>query len=66
MASFLPRAWKALTPVRPLGPEDGPKCLVIPGFLASDRSTAELRAAFADAGWRVEGWDGGLNTGAKA
>jgi pimeloyl-ACP methyl ester carboxylesterase len=40
--------------------------MVIPGFLASDRSTAQLRQAFADAGWRVEGWDGGLNTGAKA
>jgi hypothetical protein len=66
VAAFLPRAWKGLAPVRPLGPQDGPKCMVIPGFLASDRSTAELRQAFADAGWRVEGWDAGLNTGAKA
>jgi len=66
VAAFLPRAWKALAPVRPLGPPEGPKCMVIPGFLASDRSTAQLRQAFADAGWRVEGWNGGLNTGAKA
>lgn len=63
---MLPRLWKALAPVTPLGPPDGPKCLVIPGFLAHDRSTAELRRAFADAGWRVEGWAGGINTGAKA
>ena len=66
VATFVPRAWKGLAPVQPLGPEGGPKCLVIPGFLASDRSTAELRQAFADAGWRTEGWDQGLNTGAKA
>jgi hypothetical protein len=66
VAAFLPRAWKALAPVRPLGPPTGPKCLVIPGFLASDRSTAELRQAFARAGWRTEGWNLGLNTGAKA
>jgi pimeloyl-ACP methyl ester carboxylesterase len=50
----------------PLGPIDGPKCLVIPGFLASDRSTAELRQAFAESGWRTEGWDAGINTGVKA
>lgn len=62
----MPRAWKALLPVVPLGPPDGPKCLVLPGFLASDRSTAALRQAFAAAGWRVEGWAQGLNTGAKA
>jgi len=65
VAAFLPRAWKGLAPVTPLGPEGGPKCLVIPGFLASDRSTTALRQAFADAGWRVEGWDQGLNTGAS-
>ena len=40
MAAMLPRAWKAFLPIRPLGPADGPKCLVLPGFLASDRSTA--------------------------
>lgn len=66
MAALLPRAWKAMLPVRPLGPAGGPKCLVLPGFLASDRSTAALRSAFAAAGWRTEGWNLGLNTGAKA
>jgi hypothetical protein len=66
VAALLPRAWKALLPVRPLGPPEGPKCLVIPGFLAGDRSTAALRSAFAAAGWRTEGWNQGLNTGARA
>ncbi len=58
-------AWKWALPVTPLGPIDGPKCLVLPGLLASDRSTLTLRSAFAAAGWRVEGWNQGLNTGAK-
>lgn len=66
IAAFLPRAWKALAPVVPLGSVDGPKCLVLPGFLASDRSTAQLRQSLALAGWRTEGWNLGLNTGAKA
>lgn len=66
MAAFMPRAWKALLPVTPLGLPGGPKCLVLPGFLASDRSTAALRQAFAAAGWRTEGWNLGLNIGAKA
>lgn len=59
-------AWKLALPVTPLGPAPGPKCLILPGFLASDRSTVTLRQAFAAAGWRVEGWAQGLNTGAKA
>ena len=58
--------WKLVLPVTPLGPIDGPKCLVVPGFLASDRTTLELRRAFADAGWRTIGWGMGLNRGAKA
>ncbi|WP_114227645.1 MULTISPECIES: alpha/beta hydrolase [Sphingomonas] len=66
IAAFVPRAWKAFLPVGPLGPAGGPKCLVLPGFLASDRSTAALRQAFADAGWRTAGWELGLNSGAKA
>lgn len=48
------------------GPEDGPRCLVIPGFLATDRTAMELRRAFAEAGWRTWGWAKGLNRGAKA
>lgn len=40
--------------------------LVIPGFIANDRTTMELRRAFADAGWRAYPWNGGWNLGVKA
>jgi len=50
----------------PRGPEDGPPALVIPGFLANDRTTMELRRAMAEAGWRVHGWGFGWNLGARA
>ncbi len=49
-----------------LGPEDGPTALVIPGWVASDRTTLALRSALAEAGWRVHGWDMGFNWGARA
>lgn len=39
--------------------------LVIPGWVASDRTTRGLRQAFAEAGWRVHGWDMGFNRGAR-
>jgi pimeloyl-ACP methyl ester carboxylesterase len=51
---------------RPLGSEDGPPALVIPGWAASDRTTLALRRALADAGWRVHGWEMGWNRGARA
>ncbi|MCL6730802.1 alpha/beta hydrolase family protein [Sphingomonas hankyongi] len=54
-----------LGPVGPRGPEDGPPALVIPGFLATDRTTMDLRRALARAGWRAHPWLLGLNTGAK-
>ena len=50
----------------PRGPEDGPPALVLPGFLASDRTTMDIRRALARAGWRVYPWNLGLNLGAKA
>ena len=50
----------------PLGPADGPPALVIPGFLATDRTTMALRKALAEAGWRVHGWELGWNLGVKA
>lgn len=50
----------------PLGPEGGPPALVIPGFLASDRTTEPLRSALASAGWRVHGWEMGWNLGVRA
>lgn len=40
--------------------------LVIPGFLAHDRTTNALRKALAEAGWRVHGWELGMNWGARA
>ncbi|MEO8455301.1 MAG: alpha/beta hydrolase [Sphingomicrobium sp.] len=39
--------------------------MVIPGFIAHDRTTAALRGALADAGWRVHGWEMGVNRGAR-
>ena len=39
--------------------------LVIPGFLATDRTTMELRRALARAGWRAHPWLLGINSGAK-
>ncbi len=66
MAALLPRMWKSFGHLGPRGPRNGPRCLVIPGFLAHDRTTAALRQAFGEAGWRTYGWANGLNTGAKA
>jgi pimeloyl-ACP methyl ester carboxylesterase len=48
-----------------MGPEDGPPVLVIPGFLATDRTTLPLRSALAHAGWRVHGWGMGWNKGVR-
>jgi pimeloyl-ACP methyl ester carboxylesterase len=46
------------------GPKDGPPALVIPGFVANDRTTMELRRALAEGGWRVHPWGMGWNLGA--
>jgi hypothetical protein len=62
----LPRMLSGLGPLGPRGPQDGPPVLVIPGFLATDRTTMELRRALARAGWRAHPWLLGVNTGAKA
>ncbi len=62
----LPRMLAGLGPLGPRGPEDGPPVLVIPGFLATDRTTMELRRALARAGWRSYPWMLGMNGGAKA
>jgi len=50
----------------PRGPSDGPPALVIPGFVASDHTTLELRKALAEGGWRVHGWGLGWNFGVRA
>jgi pimeloyl-ACP methyl ester carboxylesterase len=59
------RLWHGFGPRGAIGPADGPPVLVIPGFLASDRTTLALRKALARAGWRVFPWGMGLNTGVK-
>ena len=63
---LLARMWRGLGHLGPRGPENGPPALVIPGFLASDRTDMELRRALAEGGWRVHGWGYGFNTGVKA
>lgn len=65
MAWHLPRVLAGLGPLGPRGPEDGPPALVLPGFLASDRTTMDMRRALARASWRVHPWGLGLNRGAK-
>ena len=65
-AWLLPRMWRVFGSTKSLGPEDGPPALVIPGFVAHDRTTEPLRRALADEGWRVHGWDMGLNLGVRA
>ena len=59
------RLWHGFGPRGTIGPENGPHVLVIPGFLATDRTTLALRKALAEAGWRVHPWGMGLNTGVK-
>ena len=65
-AWLVPRVWRVFGSTKALGPEDGPPALVIPGFVAHDRTTEPLRRALADEGWRVHGWDMGLNLGVRA
>ncbi|HUG45232.1 MAG TPA: alpha/beta fold hydrolase [Sphingomicrobium sp.] len=48
------------------GPRDGPPAMVIPGFLAHDFHTTQLRRALAEAGFRVHPWRQGWNMGARA
>jgi alpha/beta hydrolase fold len=64
--SLLFRFWHGFGHLRPRGPIYGPPVLVIPGFIANDRTTLALRRAFAGAGWRVHGWEMGWNWGARA
>ncbi len=63
---LLARAARGFGDLGPRGPKDGPPALVIPGFVANDRTTMELRRALAEAGWRVHGWGLGWNLGVQA
>ena len=65
VAWHMPRLLSGLGSLGPRGPEDGPPAMVIPGFLANDRTTMELRRALARVGWRAHPWLLGTNRGAK-
>ena len=62
---LLPRALHGFGHLGPRGPEDGEPALVIPGFIANDRTTMELRRALAEGGFRVHPWQHGWNLGAR-
>jgi len=59
------RFYKSFGKLGPRGPADGPKLMVVPGFVANDRTTLGLQRALAAAGYRVTGWGMGLNRGAR-
>ncbi len=61
VAALLPRVYRSFGRLGERGPKHGPKLMVIPGFLATDRTTLGLQRALADAGFRVRGWGLGLN-----
>ncbi|WP_260483155.1 alpha/beta hydrolase [Sphingomicrobium flavum] len=63
-ASVFARIHRSFGHLGPRGPEDGAPAMVIPGFVATDRTTMQLRRAMAEAGWRVHPWGLGLNKGA--
>jgi pimeloyl-ACP methyl ester carboxylesterase len=65
-ASLFARFWHGFGHLRPRGPLGGSPALVIPGWMASDRTTLALRRALAQGGWRVHGWELGWNWGARA
>ena len=63
---LLSRAWHGIGHLDARGPEGGPPALVIPGFIANDRTTMAFRRALAEAGWRTHPWGHGWNLGATA
>lgn len=64
--ALLARFYRAFGHLGERGPADGPRLMIVPGFLASDRTTLGLQRALADAGYRVTGWGFGLNKGVRA
>ena len=65
VAALASRFWRGFGHKGPRGPGDGPPAMVIPGFIANDRTTTELRRALAEAGFRVHPWRQGINLGAR-
>jgi len=63
VAALASRMYRAFGVLGERGPADGPKVMVIPGFLAADRTTLGLQRALGEAGFRVTGWGLGLNRG---
>ena len=64
--ALVPRLYRGLGRLGERGPSDGTPLMVIPGFLAGDRTTLGLQRALAEAGYRVAGWGLGINRGARA
>ena len=64
--ALLARLYRSFGRLGERGPEDGPRLMVIPGFVANDRTTLGLQRALAGAGYRVTGWGMGMNLGVKA
>ena len=64
-AALVSRFYRAFGSLDERGPAEGPRLLVIPGFMATDRTTLGLQRALAGAGYRVAGWGLGLNTGVR-
>lgn len=65
MVSLSARFYRTFGRIGERGPTDGPPLMVLPGFVANDRTTLGLQRAFADAGYRVTGWGQGLNRGVQ-
>jgi alpha-beta hydrolase superfamily lysophospholipase len=57
-------SFAAAVPVAPVNA--GGDVVVVPGFMASDRTTARLRKSLNIAGYQAHGWGLGRNYGAKA
>lgn len=64
--ALLPRLYRGFGRLGERGPSHGPKLMVVPGFLANDRTTLGLQRALAKVGYRVSGWGLGFNLGARA
>jgi pimeloyl-ACP methyl ester carboxylesterase len=64
--ALLSRVYRGFGRLGERGPPDGQKLMVLPGFLATDRTTLGLQRALAEAGYRVSGWGLGINRGVRA